>query len=242
VCPARESLGSGGASPSGPGTGSGGASPSGPGTGTVTFCNSVPPAPAAGGPSTLLLIDDLEDGDDLSFALPQGRGVWNVFNDATPLGSQYPSDCSFPTLLPGEHDNSNYSFLTYGCGLRNWGAGIQLILRKDTPGCHEPYDASGYDGIEFKARGSGVIRLGINTIDTTPPEFDGVCTSGCFQSYEKAFEVHADWAVYRAAFSDLSQVGAQTQPNVSTILTMGWLVGAQTSFDYAIDDVALYAN
>ena len=83
----------------------------------------------------------------------------------------------------------------------------------------------------------------MNTIDTTPPLYDGVCPGDdCYHAYEKPFELGADWTVYRAAFSELVQTPAQIPLDVSKILTMGWLVGAQTSFDYAIDDVALYAN
>jgi hypothetical protein len=204
--------------------------------------------PAAGGaaPATpaLFLIDDFEDGDRLSKPLPGGLGYWDRNNDASVGAYQYPEPCSLPSQMPGEHDQSQWSMLTYGCGFSGWGSSMNLVLRSGAPACASPVDGSAYDGVRFLARGNGTIRFMIVTTAVSTLEADGTCAAGCWDNFGVDITLTDSWTEQRIPYSALFQEGwgSPAERDPATLLGIMWASEAFTTFEYAIDDVAFYRD
>ena len=198
---------------------------------------------AAGASATnqeLLLLDDFEDGDELSAALAEGRGRWTTYNDQSEVSYQFPEPCPKPSSVVGPDAQSKLSLLTYGCGFNHWGAGVKLTLHDDADACAEPLDASGYDGIQFWAQGSvRRIILQLDTVETTPD----ACTAaglpvGCSALAHEVF-LERDWTLQRVPFSQLGYSGS------SPIRSINWRFqpdAKNQSYSFAIDNVALYRS
>jgi hypothetical protein len=78
-----------------------------------------------------------------------------------------------------------------------WGANAGIELQR----C---YDASAYAGIEFRARGSGVIFVGFQTVASVPLEFGGNCTTKCWFTAGRYFALSDQFATHRISWQDLS--------------------------------------
>lgn len=206
-----------------------------------------------------LLVDDLEDGDEWSLPLPGGRARWRIFNDATPGSAQYP-DCPRPTEELIELDGgvtSERAMRTSGCGFRSWGAGIELSFRSGPPDCASPFDASGYDGIEFwidilGSNETGPVTFQLNTTRTVPVGDGGNCTQGCYgNSFRDNPRSYTNgWTKVRIPFYELRQrAGPFSLLDPATILSLSWVTEGNAgpipsdgsfSFDFAVDNVRFY--
>jgi hypothetical protein len=71
-----------------------------------------------------------------------------------------------------------------------------------------PLDATGYDGVEFWARGSGLVRFTAATVATTPTSNSGECQSGCYDAHGALVMLTPDWSLVRMPFVKLAQVRA----------------------------------
>jgi hypothetical protein len=200
------------------------------------------PEPDVDAPS--LLIDDLEDGNDLSLPLPGGRGTWQTFDDGSPGAAHLPAaKCVLPSKPKDSSGRSGYAMRSAGCGFRNWGAGIQLAFGTQPPDCKTAFDASSYDGLAFWLYGeqsSPPIMLQLNTSRTVPVEQGGDCVEDCFNAYQKVLAPSIGWNQVRVPFVELQQTHAPTLLNPATLRSIAWLVPPVASFDFAIDDLELY--
>lgn len=158
-----------------------GGDPSGP---TPGVCDE-PTSPiddTAIGPS-FLLVDDFEDGNEWANPLPNGQAFWSTFEHQLEEGDyQYPEPCVRPTpmdLIGGSTGvppaGNAWAFLTYGCGFGPAGNGVRLVTRTGDLDCNRPFDASGYDGIQFRARASLPMLLQVATAATTLIGEGGLC-------------------------------------------------------------------
>jgi hypothetical protein len=191
----------------------------------------------------MLLVDDLEDGDALSLPLPAGRAIWAAYNDGTPGSAQYPrSECPLPTQQLGTLEGGELAMRTAGCGVRRWGAGLQLLFGAGPPDCASAFDASSYDGVEFwlsQSDASAAVTLQLNTSGTVPAELGGSCTADCFNSYQNAHELANGWN--RVSFLELRQLHEPRHLlNPATIRSVGWAVPPSSSFDFSVDNVRFF--
>ena len=147
---------------------------------------------------------------------------------------------------------------TFGSGfdtLAGGYSGIGVAFRSGAPDCLSTLDATGYDGVEFWVRGSGVVRFVVATVATTPSSNFGECQSGCYDSHGELVSLTPTFSLVRVPFVKLAQEGWGT-PAVfdrSKILTLQWTpktlggpppsnTTPATCFDFWIDDVAFYAD
>jgi hypothetical protein len=217
-------------------------------TPAVATCDAIPNA-AEGAAVTnqdLLLLDDFEDGDELSLPLAEGRGVWTTYNDASEASYQFPEPCPKPTTLAGPDAQSKLSLLTYGCGFNHWGAGVKLTLHDAPNACSAPLSPSGYDGIQFWAQGSmRRLILQVDTDETTPD----ICAAaglppGC-RAFSKEVFLEPGWNLLQIPFSELRGPASQLYAEGTLIRSINWrfLPDAKNeSYSFAIDDVALYRS
>ncbi len=248
-CADQGGVGGGGAAAVGGASAAGAA-----GAGDTAWCQGLPVGGTGGtGGTGDLLLDDFEDGDAYTLPFPDGRGWWRAINDGTSGGVMYPEICALvdgaakPTYLPGEHDLSEWSLRAYGCGFgpyiapEGWGPALQVVLRRGPPDCTLPFDASGYRGIKFLARGSGIMTVFVDTAATTPVEYGGTCSEGCYNSYVVDLPFDADWSLIDVPFASLRQLWEPGEylTDPQGITSIGWRSTAAT-FEFVIDDVTFY--
>lgn len=79
------------------------------------------------------------------------------------------------------------------------------------------YDASGYAGIAFEAKGGGsarVVRMGVPDFSTSP---DGNVCSECFNDFGASIELDTTWKEYRIPFAAMTQSPGWGQPRPNAI-------------------------
>ena len=184
-----------------------------------------------------LLLDDFEDGD--AFSLPGLIGVadWQLFNDGSVRGDQYPAPCVAPRRERGRTADSQWSMHTYGCGFNLWGAGLALVFDRSGPSC-PLYD---YTGIEFaiNAPRRFTVTVEVSTLDSVPIEQGGTCTEQCGKLQPPLrfdLPVLQGWQVLRTGRFPF---------NPSNIVSIAWFArqdgpSMSSTFDFTLDDVALY--
>lgn len=206
----------------------------------------------AGSDSGRVLIDDFEDGDDQSLFALNGRGGWATVNDGS--GQQFPAPCTLPSLI--EHDarpGSRRGLRTYGSGFLDFAGGYSLVglFLRGAEACDQPVDASAFDGVEFWARGRGVVRFFVATVATNPTTDAGTCSEGCYDAHGDSVALADDWVRVRMPFAKLVQEGwgAPADFDASQILALQWSAKQRVGdfapascFDFWIDDVAFYVD
>lgn len=133
----------------------------------------------------VVLIDDMEDGNQNILSDDGLRGLWYIYNDGTPDSTQEPSSAFRMTLgveaggperpcgatqetpFFAPEQQCLYVARTYGAGHTVWGAGLALDLKGDG-GVKYPYNASRFCGVGFYARGDAELRLKVQDMFSTP--------------------------------------------------------------------------
>jgi hypothetical protein len=198
------------------------------------------------------LVDDLEDGDDLTrFADHRAGAWWTAAGD----GCEVVPTPGF-AALPAPPSGSNVSLYAMqvsgaNCSPSTWGLNTGLGLNiVDRYAC--AYDASVYDGVQFWAMGLGVQLLTQVATRQTLPELyggDGSCdgftgtTTGCWDNFGVTFGLSGQWALYAYSWDDLMQAGWGTRVpfDVTQTAELIFQVPATTSTTtFAIDDVRFY--
>ncbi len=208
--------------------------------GTSSWCDPGPLSPGTG----YVLIDDFEDGDGVTLPVFGGRGVWYVANDGG--GFQFPRACT------GEDASHGITRMPFGLAMHTMGMGIQgyaelgVSFRSSPPACDRPIDASLAKGIKFRAVAAGasqVVRVGVLTVATNPPEDGGDCTSDCYQAYEYSVFLPDGISENVVPFDLLvgggGAAGVFDSVQASTILNIVFR-GQLPCFDFFIDDVFFY--
>jgi hypothetical protein len=209
------------------------------GCGEVKQTPSPPDGPVAVEGS---LIDDLEDGDR-NIAAVEGRiGYWYTVNDGT--GSQTPPPRTFAATSGGA-GASAYCVATQGSGFTAWGAKLGVFLHHVGDPHPGLYDASGYAGIRFHARGNSVVRAAVLTSAVRGDTLGGTCdesAGGCFDYHGLAFALTPDWREYTMSFDDMAQEGwgKVIAFDPAAAMAIDFSVAKQLAFDFAIDDLQFY--
>ena len=200
-------------------------------------CNDIPRA-------KLGLLDDFEDGNHV-FAAEVGReGYWYTIHDETEGGVVKPEGDLVPE--PGGPGSSKLAAHVVASGFSNWGAALSSTLtHKGEVRC--PYNASGFAGVRFAARGSGRVRFIVIAPATVDKLYGGSCDPAagqiCWDSHGTFITLEDDWKWYEVPWAELTQrnVGTPAELSPSSIL------GVQFSFevgdlpvDFWLDDVALW--
>jgi hypothetical protein len=189
-----------------------------------------------------VLIDDLEDGDAFIPATDGRRGNWYTVNDGT--GNQSPDIQFVPTL--GGASDSDFCAATNGSGFTIWGAKLGVYLNH--PDSSEPaatFDAGGYRGVRFWARGNVTVRATVNVMAARGSEIGGVCDEtlgGCNDYHGRPVVLEPGWREYSLDFGVIAQEGwGQSIPfDPSEVVAIDFSVPANVPFDFAIDDLVLY--
>jgi hypothetical protein len=199
------------------------------------------------------LIDDLEDGDGAIHEINGRIGSWYTFNDETPNGTQMPLPNSDFLATEGGAGGSLYAARTAGSGFTEWGAGMGLDVNNPGdpmggPGIKGKFDASGYTGVSFKAKGNTSVRAVVVTAAVVPMEAGGECTPStvegmmCDDAHGRPIALSDEWKEYDLPFAQLTQEGwgkpAEFDP--TKVTGVMFIVGANVDFEVVVDDVRFY--
>jgi hypothetical protein len=227
-------AGTGGGATGEGGTGAGGTGGKGGAGGTGGTAGACLPV----GP---MLLDDFEDGDTVAASTPAGG--WFSVNDASEGSVQSPSPW-LPTA--GGAEGSAFAACTSGSGFLSWGALIGMVFPTDVEGVLSCVDVSSLQGIRFKARGSGHVKLNLALRATTAVEDGGLCSGpACGFSPYSPVGLSEDWQAFDVPWGlvhpgnlpfdprDLLGVHFQAYDEFFPALT-------PIAFDFCVDDVELY--
>jgi expansin (peptidoglycan-binding protein) len=221
-------------------------SPTGPGPGGTTS----PTTPTGTNPDTPVepvideaLIDDFEDGDAIIADRAGRKGQWTAYNDSSAGATQTPAGGRAVNPEAGGAGGSGYAAHTSGSGFSEWGAGMDFNNPGSGASSRLPFDASSYQGISFKATGSGTVRVELPIPSTTDSAGGGTCVDGCFDTHGKSITVQSEWTEHTISFTQLEQEGwgTATSFDASKLLGLAFKVpgsaDAPAEFDFWIDDV-----
>lgn len=206
--------GGGGGSVAGtPSAGSGGAPPD--------VCVAVPQG-------KLALLDDFEDGDSVARAEAQREAYWFTVHDDS-AGSIEPEGMLLPQ--PPGKDSSSYAMHVVASGYTTWGASVSLSLSYVAADVRCPYNAAGFKGIRFEAKGHGHFRVGVPIRETVDKEYGGSCDPDkgmiCYDQHTAPVTLGEAWQSYEIPWSELVQRGwgtpAELRPDA--------IQGLQLTFD-----------
>jgi hypothetical protein len=181
---------------------------------------------------------------DNAIPATEGRnGLWYVYNDGT--GIQDPP-ADGPVSYPGGVAGSEYAARTSIDGFTVWGAGYGFTL--DTkPASNCPYDLSGFDGIQFWAKGNGTWHMQIAVLTTTEVAGGGICTGVCNDHFGINVALTSDWALHEVAWSTLAQVGwgDESDFDAGEVIFLQWQhadAAPGSVFEILVDDVQLWTS
>ncbi len=202
------------------------------------------------------VIDDFEDGDDLSYS-GDGRdeSAWYFTGDSEGASQLSPPSGTFVVQdLEQPRDGSMRAFHSVGDPAQWAVAGVFLPpwVGDDT---HDCYDASAYTGIGFWARGSGFVTARADMLKTMPVADGGACSAACDaedcmccrNQYQKQFELTDDWQYYAVPWEDLQVSITQTRFDLSQLVSISFVFDGYAEadgehWDSWLDDVGFLTD
>ena len=183
------------------------------------------------------LLDDWEENDSRVAPLDGRAGNWATYDDGT--GKQTPPDKSplFPSRIAGGRGSSNRALHLFGGKFKDWGVTFGAELANAA--C---YDASAYGGIEFWAKGPGIIKVGFQMLDVQDEKYGGLCKTDCYNTHRTVIELSKTWKHYAVRWDELHQLydagpALTFDPRRVRFLEFG--IGPEnTPYDLWLDDVA----
>jgi hypothetical protein len=195
----------------------------------------------------VVLIDDMEDGSQYLLSDNGMTGLWYTYNDASLNSVQEPSlgfpmyrvlrddgaqvsdevparpcgsQSGVPFFASETTDDCRFVARTWGSGQRGWGAGMGLDLNGEA-GQKNPFDASGFVGIGFFARGNvrgKALRVNVQDMRTTPESAEAAERAGvdrcldtaasrCNDHFGTVVEVTNEWKWIEIPFSCMNPGG-----------------------------------
>ncbi len=209
----------------------------------------------AGGPGTagstgvvpnLLLVDDLEDGDQNILELQGRSGAWYAANDGR--GTQTPSAGVplMPSLLEPARGTSTHGAHTFGGPFPIWGA---LVATAFASSGNNPvaYDVSSYQGLRFWVRSGGMYPNAANKLRfnlRTPATIAGGGCTVCNDHFGADIPLTSKWVQVEVPLAMLQQRGygrpSLPSPDLKHAMGIELVFGVDVTFDLWIDDLELY--
>jgi hypothetical protein len=183
------------------------------------------------------LLEDWEAQDSRVAPLDGRAGDWITYDDGT--GKQTPPDKSplFPSRLAAARGSSTRALHLVGGKFKDWGVTFGAELADAA--C---YDASAYAGIEFWAKGPGVLKVGFQMLDDQEVVYGGLCTKDCYNTHRKVVALGKAWQRYSIRWEDLHQLYDAGPPltfDPRRVRFLEFGVGPEsTPFDFWLDDVS----
>jgi len=245
-------AGSGGATGTGGTTGGGGAAAGGTtGSAGAAAGGTTGSAGAGGAGGCGLIIDDMEADTGLICKGDGRMGRWFNYNDGALATVQTPPTGTFPLLpehiVPARgtsqfsmHTSGTYtSYLAIGCSLNGPDTASTAF--------NQPYDASGFTGIRFYAKGTAAttaLQAIVQCAETESTTYGGTCTAAsCIGNRMNITLDPASWTLYQIPFSMLAGGSATFVAKHAwsvEFLAYNDLGVSGLSADFWVDDLSFY--
>jgi hypothetical protein len=181
------------------------------------------------------LIDDFEDGNARLLISDGREGAWVATGEGKAKQVPAPGSAAFPELMRGARGKSRYGLHFRGERFETQGASLRAEFAP-----RRCYDASRYGGIEFWARGSTRVYVGLMMIDMMARQWGGLCDQDCFDPHMAAVDLTPSWQRYELRWEQLAQMGygAPLDFDPRRLLSLELQARApDTPFDVWLDDV-----
>jgi hypothetical protein len=194
-------------------------------------------------------ITDLEETADGRIEMT-GGGYWftawsgttaciNPNGDGNVLPVPLDPPRSAPEFPSTESNFAMHFVVPTGCP--GWGSQGGFGLQEGpTEGSHVAFDASAFTGIAFFAKADSAekrIRLDVSDVNTHPD--GGVCSSNCYQNFQRSLTLTDSWKLYRIPFTNITRAG--NPPVISQLYQIIFSFPyAGVASDVWIDDVYFY--
>ncbi len=184
------------------------------------------------------LLTDFEHDSVFLRPVPERHGTWFMANDGSPEGKQDPDPMAWAR---GGYRGSNYSLHYKVEGFTEWGGVAGFVIRY-TPedGIKCPFNAQAFEGLSFIARGKGRIRVKLGTPETMPPDQEGRCQRGCWDSHGAFVFLTEEWREHRIPWLAFAQQGWGTAErlNLRELLTITFSVSREDQpAEFWLDDI-----
>ena len=192
------------------------------------------------------LIDDMESGTGYICEGSGRAGHWYTYLDTSTSSTILPATGSVavPEHLTTPRGTSNYAM--HVSGAYSTYAGLACLLNNAVVGTPSgTFNATGYTGFRFYAKGTGSLQVIGDMPSTIPVASKGTCAlTNCFGNYYNYGALPSTWTLVTVPFSSLKN-GAVTPFQPATIWSIGFQFYAASStasisFDLWIDDFSFY--
>jgi hypothetical protein len=205
------------------------------GTPPNATCGAVPQGKTA-------LLDDFNDGDSAATPEPGRDAYWFTVHDEAD-GTLEPAGEFLPS--PGGLNGSTAAHIKAD-GFDIWGASfVANISYEGATRC--PYNASGFAGLRFVAKGSGRLRAHISMPEVNEKEFGGTCDpeagETCYDMHGVFVTLGEEWQVYELPWEVFQQrgFGKQVPFNPATIFSLQFsFETADLPVDVWLDDIGFW--
>jgi hypothetical protein len=191
-------------------------------------------------------IDDFEDNDMFLSPLGERVGNWYTYGDGSGTAA------AAPTAIE-RGLSSKRAMRTTGHDFTGWGSGVGVDLNNMGSGESDKavYDASAYSGVTFWARAESKMTITLVLPDGDTDKAGKKCNMHedpevitCDHHYYHSFLVDTTWQRYTFYFADdfpMPEAGNDPVPDAldpSTLVSVQYRVGANTTYEFYIDDLA----
>jgi hypothetical protein len=245
------SAGTSSAEPGGSGgaPGAAGSTFGGGGMAAVAGSMSTTAGTSAGGvlnePTSVDMLDDMEDGNFYLSPKPPRFGYWYVAGDTT-VGAKLPKIEELIGDLTPARDASTSAVHFIASGFKDWGASVGLTFA-DASQKRTAYDSGNALGISFWVRGSVTDNVKLRVLfplvgtDPSGKTCGGSGQGQCLDHFASQVSVTSQWQQVTVLFSSVHQAGwgvplAAFDPK--QMLGIEWTAGT-ANLDVWIDDLAL---
>lgn len=132
---------------------------------------------------------------------------------------------------PAPSAGNQHALHVKGRAESGWGANVGIELAS----C---YDASAYEGLEFRARGPGALFVGLQTVTSVPEYAGGRCLDRCWFTGGRFIVLDEEFRTYRVRWQDVNPPNPD-QEVARELLQILFSVQSGISYDYWLDDVRL---
>ncbi len=196
------------------------------------------PAP----PSQAVLFEDFEDTNNQLFKAFEREGWWYVAVDET-KGTVFPDVGDFKaSALPEDEATTENRYALHGkaSGFDDWGVVWGSTLKWTRDGVKCPFNGSHFEGLRFRARGSGSFQVKVGNPATVPGEYEGKCKQRCWDVHGQTFVLTPEWREYVLRWDRVQQGGwgAEAQFDPARILHVNFTVdGKSLPVEFWVDDI-----
>src|SRR5690606_31506141 len=125
-------------------------------------------------------------------------------------------------------------------GYSDWGVSWGTTLRWVDKGIKCPFNASAFNGLRFKAKGNGRVRVHLGVPETVPTDQEGRCKERCWDTHSRIVMLSDEWETYVIPWEQLQQWGWGTEAPFTPeqVLSLQFAVDSKDlPVDFWIDDV-----